>query len=225
MTISEIANQVSATVRYFKDAIKNSIVVFSGFFVNFITNLPRNIPLFFQGILSTFKAGLNLGKEALIFLFEIAKYTLTHFTDVMKFLYEGMVFLLKHIPELIQFGFDLIKSIVRNALDLGKWFVRNLPHVITHTIGFILGGAYAAIELGRDFFTWCVNTLFNRRTNATSQAPEQRIDHVKNADLVQPLFERSSSLTPQFKQMRNQASAVGNDNLAEVSLEKAMKLR
>lgn len=177
-------------------AAKATVVVITASLIataDFLKNLPENFPNLIKNAWYFLKAGLNLGKAFLLLMYDMAVYLMRHLPDVCRVLYDAAAYVLTHIPEVLRFMKDLTVEIVKglwllskflfkNAFEITKAIIENIPNILAHAVGVMLGIVYAGFIIAGKVLNALLEVIFPRASANHALTSKQVVEDLKKIE-------------------------------------------
>lgn len=188
-TANNVATGIITVVKATVVVIMTSLVAT----VDFLKNLPRNFPTLLRNTWAFLKAGLNLGKTFLLLMYDTAVYLMRHLPEVFRALYDAAAYVLTHIPEVLHFMKDLTVEIVKaiwsfskflfkNAFEITKEIIENIPNILAHAVGVMLGIVYAGFIITGKILSALLEIILPKSALESSLSSKQMLEELKNTE-------------------------------------------
>lgn len=230
MAVIDTANKIADGI---VTAAKATVVVIVSTLVatvDFLKNLPERFPNLVRNIGLFFRAGINLGKAFFLFLYDAAVYLLKNFPTVLRALYDVAAYVLGNIPEVLGFVKDMMVAIIKgswslckflykNAFEITKAIIQNIPNILAHTLGVVLGTVYAGFIITGKILNALVEIIFPKSSVAYSLAGKQMtedfkgVEHTISSDDALSFNRSFSPLYSAQSSLQKEQSAIELDNL------------
>lgn len=221
MSFVDTANNVATGIITIVKATVVVIVTSLVATVDFLKNLPKNFPNMLRNTWNFLKAGLNLGKAFLLLMYDATAYLLRHLPDVLRALYDAAAYVLTHIPEVLRFMKDLTVEVVKgiwslskflfkNIFEITKAIIENIPNILAHAVGVMLGIVYAGFIIAGKILSALLEIIVPKSA-LESSLPSKMVEDLKSAE-HQTSFDCELAFTRSFRPLYSAHSLRQNEH-------------
>lgn len=212
MSIQDIINTTINVIQGCVNIAKNTIAGTVNGVVYVVTHFPEVL----SGMWRVFLSSVQFGQFLMRLTFEALKYVALNFTQVLKGIFDIAIELVKHIPTVFKFVlYDIPKETIlflyNNLPAVANWFVRNLPDLIAHAVGVVIGFIYAPFKISADAISSGYHYVVGNDNVETVQIEPA-------SKTLLPAYTHQSSATEKVPALEAKDNSLSNDQLVKCKM-------